>query len=330
MVLKYGESRGILVNKSHAAVYAYIAYYTAWLKHHFPAEYMCSCMTRTAWTKIPALLSECKKISLEILPPDINSSSIDFSNIENAILFGFNDIKGVGNAGDLIVAERKANGNFHSVKDFIYRMLTSAENTRSLSQSVIVTLIESGAMDSFCSGNRAILLHGLDDFITISKKLYTKKKLVAKRQEELENMEALSESVHETIDEKAYKKLSRSIETAKTACQRLQEEFDSFAFLPSGEDISSKLQKEYEHLGAYLTGSPIAQYAEAISQIKNVSDIADLDNSGNTMICGAIKTLEIKQRKKDGKEFGIFVLFDQSDEIEVKCFTKELDRKSVV
>jgi DNA polymerase-3 subunit alpha len=148
-------------NKSHSAAYALIAYQTAWLKAHFPAAFMAAVLSADMdnTDKIADLVRECRKMNLEILPPDINSSAYAFKNMDpTSIRYGLGAIKGIGNAAiDLIVQERDSEGDYTSLVDFCNRMDLKKANKRAME-----TLVRSGAMDSLDPDhNRARLLHDL-------------------------------------------------------------------------------------------------------------------------------------------------------------------------
>ena len=148
-------------NKSHSAAYALIAYQTAWLKAHYPAAFMAAVLSADMDTtdKIAALISECRKMGLEILPPDINHSSFAFKMTDqHSISYGLGAIKGIGNAAiDFIEEDRTLNGPFASLDDFCNRMDLKKANKRAME-----TLVRSGAMDILDPDhNRARLLHDL-------------------------------------------------------------------------------------------------------------------------------------------------------------------------
>ncbi len=148
-------------NKSHSAAYALIAYQTAWLKAHYPAAFMAAVMSADMDTtdKIAELISECRKMGLVILPPDINHSSYGFKMTDDrSISYGLGAIKGIGNAAiDSIEQERVTNGPYTSLDDFCNRMDLKKANKRAME-----TLVRSGAMDALDPDqNRARLLHDL-------------------------------------------------------------------------------------------------------------------------------------------------------------------------
>lgn len=148
-------------NKSHSAAYALIAYQTAWLKAHYPAAFMAAVLSADMDTtdKIAAFISECRKMKLNILPPDINHSSYAFKmTAADSIRYGLGAIKGIGNAAiDYIEEDRGSHGPFESLGDFCNRMDLRKANKRALE-----TLVRSGAMDALDPDhNRARLLHDL-------------------------------------------------------------------------------------------------------------------------------------------------------------------------
>jgi DNA polymerase-3 subunit alpha len=148
-------------NKSHSAAYALIAYQTAWLKAHYPAAFMAAVLSADMDTtdKIAALIRECRKMGLNILPPDINHSSFAFKMTDHrSISYGLGAIKGIGNAAiESIEQERAANGPYTSLGNFCNRIDLKKTNKRAME-----TLVRSGAMDVLDADlNRARLLHDL-------------------------------------------------------------------------------------------------------------------------------------------------------------------------
>lgn len=303
-------------NKSHAAAYAHVAYYTAWLKYHYPAEYMCSVMCRSEYKKLPALLNDCRALGLKIMPPHINDSQKGFINIGDRILYGFNDVKGMGTAGEAVVAEREANGKFRSFKDVLERM--SENDSRSISQSAYIALIESGAFDDF-SENRNTLAEAVEPMLAILKKIREKQKSVAEAEE-------LSNGITEKTAEKEVKRITRLLTNRKDSYEKIRKEFQTYIIDQKIDDPDVKLEREFERLGAYISGSPLDKYEKAIKSVKNRTNIADLrDISGNTIICGLVENVKKLSRKKDGKTFAVFTLMDKTGSIEVKCFVKTYD-----
>src|SRR6185312_11539522 len=133
-------------NKSHAACYALIAYRTAWLKAHHPKEYMAALISSVMNTKdrVPFYVNACHDMAIDVLPPDVNTSQIDFAVVEGKIRFGLNAVKNVGeSACRAIVSAREAGGPFESIWDFTERVDPQVVNRRALE-----SLVRCGALDS--------------------------------------------------------------------------------------------------------------------------------------------------------------------------------------
>ncbi|NVJ89860.1 MAG: DNA polymerase III subunit alpha, partial [Flavobacteriaceae bacterium] len=141
-------------NKSHSTCYAWIAYQTAYLKAHYPAEYMASVLSNNMndIKQVSFFMEECKRMGLEVLGPDINESYLKFSvNAAGAVRFGMAAVKGVGNAAvRAIIKERKENGNYTSIFDLAKRVDLRAANKKSFD-----SLVKAGAFDSFSNTHRA-------------------------------------------------------------------------------------------------------------------------------------------------------------------------------
>jgi len=142
-------------NKSHAACYALIAYRTAYLKAHYPAQYMAALISSVMNTKdrVPFYVNACDEMGIEVLPPDVNVSAVDFAVVEGKIRFGLNAVKNVGEtAAQAIVAAREAGGPFGSVWDFAERVDPQVVNRRALE-----SLVKAGALDAIVPSRRGTL-----------------------------------------------------------------------------------------------------------------------------------------------------------------------------
>jgi DNA polymerase-3 subunit alpha len=149
-------------NKSHAACYALIAYRTAWLKAHYPCQYMAALISSVMNTKdrVPFYVNACDEMGIEVLPPDVNFSQNDFAVIEEKIRFGLNAVKGVGEgAARAIVGAREEGGVFASVWDFVERIDAGCVNKR-----VLEALVKCGAFDS-TGASRKGLIDALDQIV---------------------------------------------------------------------------------------------------------------------------------------------------------------------
>lgn len=151
-------------NRSHSVAYAMVSYQTAYLKAHYPVEFMAALMSHEGGDtdKILKDLNECRKQNMEILPPDVNESSSSFSVAGNSIRYGLSAVKGIGEkAVELIILEREAKGKFKSIDDFISRV-------DSLNRRVVESLIKCGAFDGTGESRRG-MLEALDGLLKKSK-----------------------------------------------------------------------------------------------------------------------------------------------------------------
>ena len=142
-------------NKSHAAGYGLIAYRTAWLRANHPREYMAALISSVMNTKdrVPFYVNACHELGIEVLPPDVNTSQIDFAVVEGQIRFGLNAVKNVGGpAARAICAERESGGAFTSIWDFVERVDAQCVNKRSLE-----SLVKCGALDDLGSTRMGML-----------------------------------------------------------------------------------------------------------------------------------------------------------------------------
>ena len=292
-------------NKSHAVAYSYVSYITAYLKHYYPAEYMCSVLAHTKTKKMPFVLNSCRQMGLNVLQPDINSSFSGFSiDQDGNIRYGLGAIKGISKAGDAIIAERKTNGYYRSFKNFLLRAHGKENVTR--------FLIESGAFDDIePQANRAGLLDILEKCITLIS--------IIKQKEEI--IQQYMNTKPQNEKEKAA--LLKKIASANIALEKTKDEFAGIETFKLPEDDFETLMKEKELLGTYCSGHPLDLYDGIYNAIKH-TDICDADIDSHDYI-GIINNLRITARKKDGKEMAFFVLEDKTGIINCACFAKEYE-----
>ncbi|GAG34138.1 unnamed protein product, partial [marine sediment metagenome] len=166
---------GYAFNKAHAVCYATIAYQTAYLKAHYPADYMTAVLSLAsshptgAQERIAAAVAESAKLDIPVLPPDVNHSGANFTlahteDERQAIRFGLAVIKNVGwGAAESIVAEREENGPFTSIEDFCRRI-----SLKNLNRRALESLIKAGALDAL--GERGTILANLDRLISLAQR----------------------------------------------------------------------------------------------------------------------------------------------------------------
>lgn len=300
-------------NKSHATCYGAIAYQTAYLKANYPIEYMAALLTseKGDLEKISLLIDECKKMGIEVLPPEINESFSNFSVVpqKSQIRFGLSAIKNVGeNVVFEIIDERKENGKFKSIDDFIARM-----NSKVLNKKSMESLIKSGCFDSL--GERNQLLESLNDLLEWAR---GQQKIKDSGQTGLfDSSSSFSKSV------------SISLKESK----------------PAGE--KEMLDWEKELLGLYVSSHPLKKYASllrdmtvSIKKIKNDTGEESytpqcyytggfnprISESAMVKIGGVISSIK-KILTKKGDLMMFVKVEDLNDKIEAVVFPSLVERK---
>lgn len=286
-------------NKSHSTCYAFIAYQTAYLKAHYPAEYMASVLSNNMndIKQVSFFMEECKRAGIEVLGPDVNESFYKFSvNKNGAIRFGMGAIRGVGeSAVKAIVDERKENGNYKSIFDVTKRVALRAVNKR-----VFDGLVLAGGFDSFKETTR-------------------------------EQYYALDEKGL-TFIEKAIRFGNKFQESKNSAQVSLFGEASDVQFdepiIPPCEpwNIMEKLSKEKEMIGIYISGHPLDDFKTEIKYFCNarvdmLQKIDDLE--GKEMTFAGIITDVQHRVSKNGKPWGMFTFEDYSDAYEFKLFNED-------
>lgn len=281
-------------NKAHAACYAMIAYQTAYLKANYNVEYMTAVLTAESRAntgpardeKISNIIAECRRMGLVILPPDINTSEVEFSVEKENIRFGLSAIKNVGTAAiDSMLGARNAHGPFTSLGDFLTRVDLSKVNKKTLE-----SLIKAGAMDAF--GKRAALLSGLPD---IMEKLHKKKR----------DRDQGQSGLFDTDEE------------PKT---HLEITLPDVPELPGNE----LLLFEKELLGFYLTAHPLSSYAKQLAalQVTHIQSITEDTVGSRIRIAGIITDVKKIYTKMSNSEMAFVKIEDMTGTIEVVVFPK--------
>ena len=270
-------------NKSHSAAYALISYQTAWLKAHYPVEYMCAFLTSVIdnQDKVVFYIRECQRLGIPILPPDINQSFENFTAARDGIRFGLGAIKNVGkNAVKSIVQVRKE-GEFVSLFDFCRRMDLGQINKRMLENLIIA-----GCFDNL-GLTRKQHLSIMDQCMDLASQV---------QKETSSNQASLFGDVMEMIEEPV---------------PRLQGE------LPARE----RLAREKEVLGFYVSANPLDEYREVLPLVTS-HQLADLDAKDDEIyvrVAGVITNLSRKISKK-GDTYARFFLEDLTGRMEMLVF----------
>ncbi|WP_457616564.1 DNA polymerase III subunit alpha [Lutibacter sp.] len=286
-------------NKSHSTCYAYIAYQTAYLKAHYPAEFMAAVLSNNMndIKQVTFFMEECKRAGIPVLGPDVNESYYKFSvNKEGAIRFGMGAIKGVGaSAVEAIVEERKKNGNYTSIFDITKRVDLRAANKKAFDG-----LVMAGALDSFTNAHRA------QYYATDEKGI--------------------------TFIEKAIKYGSKYQENKNSSQVSLFGETSEVQFpepeIPPAEKwgIMEKLSKEKELVGIYISGHPLDDFKTEmeyfcktpLTVFQNLENILNKD----VAVGGILSNVE-HRISKNGKGWASFVLEDYSGSFEFRIFGEE-------
>jgi DNA polymerase-3 subunit alpha len=255
-------------NKSHSAAYALIAYQTAYLKAHYPIEFMAALLTSEVQNadKIVKYIAECREMGINILPPDINESHKNFTVVGNQIRFGLAAVKNVGDAAlDAILAEREEHGRFQSLSDFCKRV-----DLRKVNRRVVESLIKCGAFD-FSETYRSQMLTVLDEFLERSQ--------AAQR-----------------------RKGEAQLSMWSSAKKEMEEGYPEIDEFPENQLIAF----EKETIGFYISRHPLSRYQESIRKYteQDTSTLSRLRNGQEVKVCGLVSGLkEITTRKGDRMAF---------------------------
>lgn len=286
-------------NRAHAVCYAMIAYQTAYLKANYPVEFMSALLTSDAGNldRIGIEISECKDMGIEVLPPDVNESFIEFGSLfytedrsvpegkrrDAYIRFGLGAIKNVGiHPAQYIVEERKEHGPYKNLADFLRRCAPC------LNKKVLENLIMAGALDSL--GERAQLLRSMDNLLMFTSH-------VAKR------------------------KQSNQIGLFGSSAE--DEHYD--LILVSAEPASEKqrLTWERELLGIYLTNHPLSPYLAGLPTGRNtIAELSELQDEERVRVCGVVTSLRVILTKKDSKAMAFAQIEDETGVTEAVFFPK--------
>ena len=282
-------------NKSHSAAYAFLAFVTAYLKAHYPVEFMSALLTSQTGNspQIVKYINECREMNIRVLPPDVNASEYTFTPVRDdkgdAIRFGLGAVKNVGqNAVEAIIKARTELGRFRS----IYQFCEHAD-MQSINRRVMESLVKAGAMDGL-EGTRAQLLLALDAAIEMGNR-------AAKDRDD--GQAALFGSSH--ADEHPEPALPRANDWT----------------------LKEKLQGEKELLGFYVTGHPLDSYEDKIAELAthDSSRLEGLEKGNDVALCGMITGVQ-KRRNREGKPWASLVIEDRSGSIDAMVFTTQYDR----
>ena len=288
-------------NKSHAAAYAVVAYQTAYLKCHYPEEFMAALITSVLdrTDKVSEYVAHCRRLGIQILPPDINEGYSEFSVSDGAIRYGLSALKSVGRPViDAIVEERNLRGEYKDLKDFVNRLSNKEVNKRT-----IESFIKSGALDSFGVNRRQMMMV----YVQVIDQVNREKKSAMTGQMSL--LDFMGE----------------------------EEKKDFDVEYPPIEEYGKeeKLAYEKEVLGVYVSGHPLEDYQEMM--LKNI-DVTTHDfirdaDTGETVakdqimytIGGMVAAKTVKMTKNN-QNMAFITLEDLMGSIEVVVFPKKYEQ----
>ncbi|MDR1683716.1 MAG: DNA polymerase III subunit alpha, partial [Candidatus Symbiothrix sp.] len=287
-------------NKSHATCYSWVSYQTAYLKAHYPAEFMAANLTRNLdnISEITKFMDECRAMDINVLGPDVNESDLNFTvNKKGDIRFGLGGVKGVGRgAVEAIVQEREANGPFKGLFDFVERVNLAACNKKNLE-----SLTLSGAFDNFPEATR-------------------------------EQMFA-ENSKGEVFIETLIRYGNKYQTGKKSATQSLFGGFDAVEIakpdVPKAEAWGAieRLNKEKELIGIYLSSHPLDEHYMTLNYICNLQmkdlEAAKTDRLNQELVFGGIVTKYREGFSKSNSPYGIITLEDFSGTGEIPLFGKD-------
>ncbi len=271
-------------NKSHSAAYALVSYQTAWLKVHYPAEFMAAVLSSEMHNtdKIVTFIEECREMKLKIELPDVNHGQFKFVTRDNGnIVYGLGAIKGVGEGPvDSIVASRAADGDFKDLFDFCRRI-----DLRKCNKRTLEALVRAGALDAL-GPHRAVIMASLDE-------------AVAAAEQQARNADAGIVDLFGDVVEEA-----PSGEFAEA--------------LPWTDD--ERLMAEKETLGLYLTGHPIDQYESELTRFveQRLADLQPTRRGVTTTVAGLVLSTRIMKGARGSRAF--VLLDDRTARIEAGLF----------
>jgi DNA polymerase-3 subunit alpha len=281
-------------NKSHSTCYAWIAYQTAYLKAHYPAEYMAAVLSNNMndIKQVSFFMEECKRMGLQVLGPDVNESYYKFTVNENyAVRFGMGAIKGVGMGAVQTIVDNRKEGNYKSIFDLAKRIDLRAANKKAFENLALA-----GGFDCFTDTHRAQYFHTDGDNITF----YEKAMRYGAKFQENENSSQVS-LFGDASD----------VQIAEPT-------------VPPCEDWSTmeKLAKEKEVVGIYISGHPLDDFKFEMKYFCNskLENLKNLNNFvGKTLTFAGIVTNVQYKTAKNGKDWAMFTLegYDESHEFRI-------------
>ncbi|MCB1616605.1 MAG: DNA polymerase III subunit alpha, partial [Pseudomonadales bacterium] len=288
-------------NKSHSAAYALVSYQTAWLKTHFPAEFMAAVLSADMQNtdKVVTLIEECRSMKLEVTPPNVNNGEFSFTVDEDRrIIYGLGAIKGLGEGPvEALIAARQSGGDFRDLFDFCERVDLKKVNKRALE-----ALIRCGALDELAPSlpegdndlgySRAIMFHAIADAVKMA-------------------------------EQSAHNQNSGMVDLFGDALPGGESNHDVYAGYRTVHPWSmrERLSAEKDTLGLYLTGHPIDEYLRELRRFVpcRISDLK-VDRDRKPQVIAGLVVSMVVRKNQSGNEMATLMLDDRSGRIEVTLF----------
>ena len=287
-------------NKSHAACYSWVAYQTAYLKAHYPAEYMAAVMTsaQTDISRVRELMDDCRKHGIEVAAPSVNHSEMDFAvDADGRIRFGLQAISGMGEAASsAIISEREKNGPYKDIFDFLKRV-----DLHSINRKNVEVMVKAGAFDGVGTMHRAQYLHKEVDAEGAPTYLDTLFRWAVRRQENVSAAQFSIFDMNESLADEEHPQV------------------------PDVAPLNSIEQCRYEKevVSTYLSGHPLDEYRyemqaavnTSVAQLHNLEELAGKDLRFAGLVSGCKE-----MRSKKGEPFGSMIIDDYTGSYELRLF----------
>jgi DNA polymerase III subunit alpha len=295
-------------NKSHSAAYGVVTYRTAYLKANFPVEFMTGVLSLEVSNteKIANFVSECQRMGITILPPDVNKSLLVFApertkdaetpeGVPNAIRFGLAAVKNVGEGAMAAAIEERKKGPFKSLEDFCSRI-----DTKSVNKKTLESLVKAGAFD-FTKEDRAAMFARIDQALSSASSM----------QKDIKSGQGGLFDVFEMAPKRRSAKAQEVSITPWTATETLD--------------------FEKELLGFYVSGHPLDNFrghfdSTKITKIIAINEVDTAQKPQTIFLVGIINTCAVKYSKKDNRPFATFIFEDFTGQIEMMAWSEEYEK----
>lgn len=297
-ILKNGLVASNCFNKSHSTAYGYVTYQTAYLKANYPVEYMAALLTANSGDtdKVQKYISTCMSMNIQIEPPDINRSGVDFTPLEGKILFGFSAVRNVGQTAIAIILAARESGEFKSLADLCDRV-----DLRSVNRRAMEALINCGAFDQIQSNRHQLI----------------------------KDLELVYDWAQSRAKDRASGQISLFDLGDTTSNLSSNNSFDTAPKAATVDDFpqSEKLRREKELLGFYVSDHPLKAVRQAANIMApiNLSDLSDCRD--DTLLSAVVMLTNIKPvTTKKGDRMAIIQIEDLTGQTEAVVFPKAYER----